>query len=150
MENREPGAKCLGSPAALMWGTDVGHIQPSGSCQCLFSVTQSDISCLGCHLSARPPLSKGGGGRGWFEVSRGQWWHTAVLMTHTPQRPRLLSCIWREAEFHHLTDLIWCHNMINLECEQVGTIRLHKFTNLNFTFIVSPFDFVFHSAKTLL
>lgn len=55
-KNREPGAKCCDtscrSLAALMWETDVSHIQPSGSCQCLFSVTQSDTSCLRCHLSA--------------------------------------------------------------------------------------------------
>lgn len=94
-ENRDPGAECCdtgcGSLAALMWGTDVNLIQPSGSCQCLFSVTQSDTSCLRCHLSARPPVGVWGEGA-WVcvRVWRGQRWHTAVLMAHKPG-PRLLN-----------------------------------------------------------
>ena len=115
-ENREPGAECCDtgcrSLAALMWRTDVNHIQPSGSCQCLFSVTQSDTSCLRCHLSARPPVGVGRGGGVCVCVCvcvcvRGQWWHTAVLMTHkpgpeAPQLDLLLVSVAELSKFHHL------------------------------------------------
>lgn len=59
-KKREPDAKCSRSPLVLMQGTDVGCIQPSGSCQCLFSVTQSDTSCLPVICRQGLPVAWGG------------------------------------------------------------------------------------------